>query len=120
MIRMIEGLPSTVVGFEAVGTVDAADYQTTLDPAIDAALRSHEHLRLLYVLGEEFRGYSGGAMWEDTKLGAEHWRAWEKIAVVTDAPWLADGIKALRWIVPGKVRVFPTDRLAEARAWVAG
>ena len=69
MLKRIDGLPGNVVGFEAVGKVEAADYREVLDPAIDAAVETHGNLRLLYVLGAEYDGYSAGAMWQDTKLG---------------------------------------------------
>jgi hypothetical protein len=116
---MLEGLPDNVVGFEAIGQVDAGDYKTVLDRAVEAALQTHDKLRLLYVLGADFRGYTGGALWEDTKLGAGNWQAWEKIAVVTDTGWLADGVKAIGWMVPGQVRVYPTDQVKDAKDWVA-
>jgi hypothetical protein len=119
VIRMLEGLPDNVVGFEAIGQVDAGDYQKVLDPAVAAALQTQDKLRLLYILGADFQGYTGGAMWEDTKLGAGNWQAWEKIAVVTDTKWLADAVKAFGWIVPGEVRVYPSDQVDEARGWVA-
>lgn len=118
MIRMIEGLPQNVIGFEAVGQVDAGDYQTVLDPAVDAALESNDKLRLLYLLGSEFTGYTGGAMWEDTKVGIGHWSVWEKIAIVTDTGWVADGIKFFGWMLPGEVKVYATDQLDDAKAWV--
>lgn len=38
MIRLIDQLPDNVIGFEAVGEVRASDYDTVLDPAVDAAL----------------------------------------------------------------------------------
>ena len=119
MIRMLSGLPDNVVGFEAVGEVRRSDYTDVLLPALDDALRDHRRIRLLYVLGAEFTGYSGGAMWQDTKLGLEHLRAWEKIAVVTDTGWVRDGVKAFGWMLPGEVKTFRlTDQVA-AEAWVA-
>ena len=84
MIRLIDGLPDDVVAVSGVGEVTSDDYTSTLDPAIDAALEKHDKIRLLYVLGEDFDGYSGGAMWQDTKVGLSHWTSFEKIAVVTD------------------------------------
>ena len=109
MIQVIDGLPSNVVGFKAVGDIDAGDYKDTLDPAIDEALQVHDKIRLLYVLGDEFDDYSGGAMWEDTKLGLRRWSSWEKIAVVTDEDGISRGIKAFGWMVPGEVKVFATS-----------
>ena len=119
MIRMLSGLPGNVVGFEAVGEVRGSDYKDVLLPALDGALEDHQRIRLLYVVGNDFTGYSGGAMWQDTKLGFEHLRAWEKIAIVTDTGWVRDGVKAFGWMVPGEVRTFPIADQATATAWVA-
>jgi len=120
MIRILQDLPANVVGAEAVGRVDVEDYRTVLEPAVEAALAAHDRLRLLYVLGQEFEGYSAGAAWEDTKLGIGHWEAWERIAVVTDRGWIADAVKALSWMLPGEVRVFGMDERDDATAWIVG
>lgn len=119
MIKMMEGLPDNVIGFEAVGEVDAGDYHDTLDPAIDAALESNDKLRLVYLMGDQFDGYTGGAMWEDTKMGIGHWGRWEKIAVVTDKGWVDDAVKLIGWMVPGEVKVYPTEDLEAAKEWAA-
>lgn len=119
MIRILEDLPDDVVGFEASGHVEAGDYKTVLDPAITAALASHGSIRLLYVLGSDFEGYSGGAMWEDTKVGVSHWSKWDRIAVVTDNDRVKEGIRFFGWMVPGDVKTFALDGLADATAWVS-
>jgi hypothetical protein len=119
MIKIIEGLPSNVVGFEAVGRVDSADYQDVLDPAVTAALADHDKLRLIYVLGPDFADYSGGAMWEDTKVGVGHWSRWERIAVVTDKTPVKEGMKYFGWMVPGDLKVFSVAELDDAKAWAA-
>ena len=119
MIRVIEGMPDNVVAVSGVGEVSSDDYISTLDPAIDDALEKHDKIRLLYVLGAEFDGYSGGAMWEDTKLGIGHWGAWEKIALVTDKDWVDDALKFLGWMVPGEIKVYATDKLDDAKEWAS-
>lgn len=119
MIQRIEGLPANVVAFEAVGEVDANDYHTVLEPAVEDALSSNDKVRFLYVLGSSFDGYSGGAMWEDTKVGVGHWTRWEKIALVTDDQAYHHAVKAFAWLVPGKVRLFTLSELDSAKEWVA-
>ena len=119
MIRLIDNLPENVVGFEAVGEVTTGDYKSVLDPALDAALETHDKVRLLYVLGDEFTGYSGGAMWEDTKVGVSSWTHYERIALVTDHKGYRDGANAVGWMIPGKFKTFGVADLVEARAWVA-
>jgi SpoIIAA-like len=73
---------------------------------------------MLYVLGQEFPDVTAGAAWEDTKLGLGRFRHWERIAVVGDADWLRRAIHALSWAMPGEVRVFATNNLDDARAWI--
>jgi len=119
VIQLMENLPDNVIGFEAVGEVDAGDYKSTLDPAVDAALENNDKLRLIYVLGDQFDGYTGGAMWEDTKLGIGHWGAWEKIALVTDRDWVDDAIKFLGWMVPGEIKVYSTTDTEAAKEWAS-
>ena len=40
-------------------------------------------------LGPDFLGFTAAAMWDDAKIGLAHWNAWERVAVVTDVPWVA-------------------------------
>jgi hypothetical protein len=120
LLALIPDLPATVVGVEAHDKVTAEDYENVLIPAVEAAesASSDGKVRMLYVLGAEFPDFSAGAAWEDTKLGLGRLRHWERIAVVADAQWLRRAIHALGWAMPGEVRVFASDELDEARAWV--
>ena len=118
-MQLIDHLPDHVVGIRAIGEVDDDDYENVLVPAIDAARAQHDKIRLLYVLGEEFTGYEAEAMLEDAKLGARTFTAYDKIAVVTDTTWLQRTVKAFGWMMPGEVRTFHTDALAEATDWVS-
>ena len=116
MLEPIADLPPGVVGFEAVGEVHADDYRTTLIPALDA---QDGPLRLVYVLGDRFEGYSGGAAWQDAKLGLDHHGRWHRAAIVTDTDWLRHLAGAFGWMVPGAFEVFPLAERADAIAWVA-
>ena len=117
MLRMIEGLPANVVGVEAVGKVEADDYRTVLDPAVEAAA-AHGKVRLLMVLGDEYDGYSAGAAWQDTKLGFGERKAWERIALVTDHERMQDAVGLFAWMVPGELRTFAVAGLDDAVAWL--
>ncbi len=118
MIEPIPDLPANVVGFEGVGEVTAEDYRDVLIPGVEAALKESSRIRLLYVLGERFSGVSAGAAWEDLKLGLEHLRGWEMMAVVTDVDWIGNSVRAFGWMIPGTIRIFPTAQRAAAEAWV--
>ena len=74
----------------------------------------------MYILGDDFESYSPGALWADTKLVAGHREEWKKVAIVSDADWLENSIKAFGWLMPGEVKVFETDEVNDAKKWLAG
>jgi hypothetical protein len=116
MLEVLTGLPDGVIGFEAVGTVHSDDYEQTLIPALEAA---DQPLRLVYVLGDRFEGYSAGAAWQDAKLGLDHHGTWHRAAIVSDADWIRHVAGVLGWMIPGEFEVFALDRRDEAIAWVS-
>ncbi len=120
MLTLIPDLPDGVVGVEARGQVTASEYEQVLVPAVDAARKAagDGKVRVLYVLGSDSPDYTAGAAWEDAKLGLGRIRAWERIAIVSDADWLRRAIHGLGWMMPGEVKAFGTDEAHKARAWV--
>ena len=119
MIELLKDLPRGVVGFEAIGEVRSSDYTEILDPAIKEAIAACGDISVLYVLGEQFTGYSGAAMWDDAVVGTEHFRHWRKIGVVTDTPWVTHTVHAFAWMMPARIRIFPVAEKAAAIEWVA-
>lgn len=118
MYQVIAGLPDGVIGVEAKGEISASDYTDVLDPLIAAAGEAGK-VRLLFVTSDDLEGYTGGAAWQDAKLGIEHFTSFEKVAVVTDNDRLEKAVKALGWLMPGEVKVFDDDDQDDAVKWLA-
>ncbi len=118
MIEPLEDLPAGVIGFRAVGTIEASDYREVLDPAIDAAVDGPDSVNLVFVMGDEFDHLSFGAMLEDAKLIHLPHEAWGRAAFVTNHDLIGGIATAFGGLVPGEFKVFPLDRQAEAVAWV--
>lgn len=119
MIRMLEGLPAGVVGFEAIGEVRGSDYRQVLDPALEKAITEYGNVKVMYLLGHEFTGYTMPAMFDDAAVGTREWSHWAKIAVVTDAEWVRGAVHAFAWILPGRIHIYPVAERAAAEAWLA-
>ena len=119
MIRLLRGMPTGVLGLEAIDDVEKEDYENVIIPAIDAAIAEHGKVRLVYVLGPKFDDYEGEAVWEDLKLGAREPTSFERIAVVTDARWAGPAIKVFSLLLPGQARAFPLAELEAAKQWAA-
>lgn len=118
MLEPLKDLPTGVIGFEAVGEIHTADYTDVLRPALDRAASSGG-IRLVYVLGDRFEGYSAGAGWQDSKLEFMHHKAWRRAALVSDVEWIRHVISLLGWMVPGDFRHFPLAERDAAVTWVA-
>ena len=119
MLKALEGLPSNVVAFEAVGYIEASDYETVLDPVLESALATHDKVRFLYLLGTEFEGLTAGAMWEDAKVGLGHWSSYEKIALVTDHDSYRDAVVLMARLMQGSIKAFTVAELDAAKEWIA-
>jgi hypothetical protein len=117
VIKELSDLPPGVTGFEAAGTLNAEDYRDVVLPALERASASGE-VRFVVVI-PEFRGMSGGAVWQDLKMGVEHFRAWKRIALVTDIEWMNVMTSLFGWMTPGEVKHFPLAQRDEAIAWAA-
>jgi hypothetical protein len=118
MIELWRELPDNVLGLTAHGEVSAKDYEETLIPAVEDLLSRHDKIRVIYHLGEDFTGFSAGAVWDDAKLGMSHFAAWERVALVTDLEWLATTAMAIGFLMPTEIKVFPCEHLSAARDWV--
>jgi hypothetical protein len=117
MIEPLDNLPAGVIGFRAVGKIDASDYEKILIPAVERAAGSGG-VRLVFVY-EKFEGLSGGAAWQDLRLGLEHLKDWKRTALVTNIEWMTHATAMFAWLTPGEVRCFPLAELDAAITWAA-
>jgi SpoIIAA-like len=117
MIEQLKDLPPNVVGFVCSGRVTRRDYETVLMPAVEAALRQHEKVRLYYQIALDFSHVEAGVS-QDFKVDVEHLLRWDRIAIVTDLDWLREAIRVFSFLWPGAVEIFATGEAPRARAWV--
>jgi hypothetical protein len=119
MIERLTGFPRNVVAIACSGRVTKADYDSVVVPAVQAALRSHDKVRLYYETDPDFAGLDAGAMWEDFKVGMEHLTRWDRVAVVTDIAWIKHTVKFFSFLIPATSRLFSRAEAAQAREWIA-
>ncbi|WP_328471212.1 STAS/SEC14 domain-containing protein [Actinoplanes sp. NBC_00393] len=123
MIEELGGLPDGVLGFRFAGPVTREEYLGVFRPPLQAALEGGQGIRLVLVIDQDFGWFQPGAFWEDLKFGlgpgTEHHKAWERMAIVSDADWVRHALGLFGFLVPGAARVFPGTGLDEAKAWLA-
>jgi hypothetical protein len=114
MLELIEGLPKNVIGIVATGRVTMQDCHDVLMPAMQKSLKRHDKFRLYYEINSRFPG----SAWDDLDLGLQHASCCERVAIVTDIGWVRLTVRALRFLIPSKIRVFATVQADEGRAWI--
>jgi len=100
MIEKIPDLPNNILGFTAKGTITANDYESVIIPAVEELFSIEGKVRFLYQLGKDFKGF-------------------EAAAIVSDIEWIRAAIKIFGLVIPGHVRVFHNNELAEAIRWIS-
>jgi hypothetical protein len=119
MLKIIHGLPDNVVGVSAEGTVTRHDYDSVLLPFIEGKLRTHDKLRMLYVLGAGLDRFTSGAFWADARGAIRHYTTFERVAVVTDERWIVNATKFFSHFMPCPMNVFSNDRMSQAKEWIS-
>jgi hypothetical protein len=115
----IGDLPGDVVALRAVGIITAQDYRDTLIPLVEEKLKTHDKIRCLIVLGEDFATYSGDAAWSDMKFGVGHIRDFSRVALVTNIGWITKAAKLFMPLMPFSFETFALAELENAREWIS-
>lgn len=118
MLERLQDFPDNVVAVRASGEITADDYKTVLVPAVDRALAGHGEVRVLYQIGPDYKGFSPGAAWADSKLGLSHWSKFGRVALVTDIDWLKAATRMFAPFFPHEVRIFSNAEMPAARDWI--
>jgi hypothetical protein len=118
VLRPLTDLPAGVIGFEADGEIRADDYRDVLVPAVEGEVGAGRDIRIVLVF-PAWDGVSGGAAWQDLRLGVGHLARWKRIALVTDVEWMAHLTRLFGWMTPGEMKQFPLAERDAAIAWAA-
>lgn len=118
MLRIIEGLPASVIGVEASGRVTHEDYRDVLIPKVEA-LMAHGPVDMLYAFREDLTGFDLEALWDDAAFGLKHWRHFHRVALVADQNWLRAAFSMFAPLFPAETRLFRCSEMDDARNWIA-
>ncbi len=118
---MLEVMPEStgkILWLRASGKLTDEDYREVFIPRLEAVIKEWGKVRLLFHLDPDFAGWELGAMWDDLKLGLKHRSDFEKMALVGAPAWADALTKLFAHFMPGEVRTFLREHLAEAWIWL--
>ena len=115
---IMEGFPDDVVVFHVEGAISYNDYVKTLIPLIRNKVSLSDKIKLLCSIGEDFDGFTLGAMWADTRFGLRYFRKISKLALVSDITWVRGIAKIVSFLLPHPVRIFNDADISGAKSWI--
>ena len=98
------------------GKLEKEDYELFV-PEIEGFMRRGAKIRLVVEL-RDFKGWTAGALWEDTKFAARHFSDIERLAVVGDAGWEKGMTAFLKPFTEADVKYFDRREADRAHAWI--
>ena len=119
MLQLMKDLPAHVLGVRAVGKVTKDDYEQTLVPALERAVRENGEINFLMLFETEVGNFTYGAWMEDAKLSLKHFSKWNKVAIVSDQTMIEKASNLLSFVSPAETKGFTVADIEIAKAWVA-
>lgn len=117
---MYEILPEStgnIIGVRVSGELTEADYDR-LVPSLEARVREHGPLRILFLM-EDWHGWDSlGALWEDAKGDVRLNEHVKRLAMVGEEDWERWMTTLSKPFAEGTLRYFDRAQLDEAWAWI--
>ena len=115
-LESVDVAHGSVITVLARGRLSHQDYQAFI-PQLEAAIaeQTGDRLRLVFD-ARELLGWEPQAAIDDLRLGLRHGRHVERVALITEARWLALLSSVVGLLMPGELRHF--DDRAAADAWI--
>jgi hypothetical protein len=98
------------------GKLEKEDYELFV-PQLEGLMKADAKIRLLIEL-HDFKGWTGGALWEDTKFAARHYNDIARLAVVGDARWEKGMTAFIKPFTTAEVKYFDRREGERAHAWI--
>lgn len=107
-----------VVHVKIRGKLEQQDYEL-FAPKLETLLEKYDTVNMLVEL-VDFKGWTLGALWEDTKFAAKHFSDIERLAIVGDSRWEEGMAVFCKPFTRATVRFFKTAEMDQAERWVQG
>jgi hypothetical protein len=98
------------------GKLAGEEYQQFV-PVVERLVKKHGKIRMLVDM-HDFHGWTAGALWQDIKFDARHYRDIERLAMVGESNWQHGMALFCKPFTAAKVRYFDRNEIGQARVWL--
>jgi len=119
MLRIINDLPAHVTGIHAHEKVTEQEYTELLTHLLEENSKKNRRINLILILETDIANFAAGLWCGNLKIGMKYFFKWHKIAIVSDQRGLQGYSDLFKYIIPGKFRNFPLQKMHEALIWAS-
>jgi hypothetical protein len=120
MIKQLNDIPNTMVGFRASKEVTKDDFDKVVLPAVAELIQRTDELNYMLVLDTPLKNFTIGAWIKDALLGLNNLSKWNRVAIVSDSESLNGFTNMFGKIMPGEFKGYTTEQIDNAIQWVSG
>lgn len=115
-VKIVEKSKGNLLEVQLTGKLAKEDYSLFV-PTVERLVRALGKIRLLVVM-HDFHGWTAGALWEDIKFDAKHFKDIERLAFVGEKKWEHDMAIFCKPFTRAKINYFDHVAVNEARTWI--
>ena len=116
MIEVKKQQHGNILDMTVTGRLTKDDYENFV-PEVERLIQEHGKVRVLFDM-HGFHGWTPGALWEDLKFDARHFRDIERLAFVGERKWEAGMASFCKPFTSAAIKYFDRGQADEARQWV--
>lgn len=115
-IRLEEETAGKIITLVFKEKLDKDDYAKFV-PQLEGLMCTGEKIRLLIEL-KDFKGWTFGATWEETKFTFRHMGEIEKLAIVGDQQWAKHMVAIVKSFTAATAKFFNAEQMEAAKKWL--
>jgi hypothetical protein len=115
-LQIHEKANGRILAIKVSGKLTRDDYEQ-FGPAMEQLIERHGKVRVLFEM-HDFHGWDAGALWEDVKFNAKHFRDIERLAMVGEKAWEQGMALFCTPFTTATIRYFDRSQAAEAYDWI--
>ena len=119
MVELLSDFPPYVAAYSASGAVSKEEYENVVMKRIDEVAHQYGKINFLVKLETDMTNYTLMAFLDYLKVSFEHFRKWNRMAIVTDERWLRIAYDTLSYLVPGEIKSYALADFDAAKKWVS-
>ena len=115
-VDLQEDAAGSILVVKLTGKLTKEDYQHFV-PKVEGLIKERGKLRILVQM-HDFKGWAGGALWQDIKFDLKNFRHIERLALVGEKSWEHGMAVFCKPFTTATIRYFDRSQADQAEAWI--